>query len=152
MARRSALPLALLLGLPLTTAAAQPAAQAPVTVTTTSVTRVTLYRILPGQNAAFNRDVLENQIPVWEEFKKAGMITGYGVFSKNSTESPEDWNVGTTLTYANFAALDGFGAKAGPITLKHYGTAEKRTAAGNARNALRTVVSSFLTQGLTYSR
>lgn len=152
MARRSAVSLALLLALPLLPAAAQPAAQAPVQVTTTAVSRVTLYRITQGQNAAFNRDMLENLIPVWEEFKKAGLITGYSVFSKNSTESPDDWNVGITLTYANFAALDNLGAKTNPITLKHYGTAEKRTAALTARNQTRTVVSSFLAQTLSYSR
>ena len=152
MANRSALSLALLLALPLLPLAAQPAAPAPVQVTTTSVARVTLYRIATGQNAAFNRDVLENLIPVWEEYKKAGIITGYNVFSKNSTESPDDWNIGISLVYPNFAALDNLGAKTNPITLKHYGTAEKRTAALNARNALRTVVSSFLTQGLTFSR
>lgn len=152
MNRRPAFALALLSALPLATAVGQTAPQAPVQVTTTAVSRVTLYRILPGQNAAFNRDMLDNLIPVWEEFKKAGLITGYVVFSKNSNEGPDDWNVGVSLTYANFAAFDGLGAKIGPITLKHYGTAEKRTAALEARNQLRTVVSSFLTQGLSYSR
>lgn len=152
MVRRPAVVLALLLAVPFVPAVAQPATQAPGQVTTTTVSRVTLYRIMPGQNAAFNRDVAENLIPVWEEFKKAGMIVDYAVFTKNSTDSPEDWNVGVTLTYANFAALDGFGAKAGPITLKHYGTAERRTAALNARTQLRSVVQSFLTQRLAYSR
>jgi hypothetical protein len=150
MIRRPAFALALLIAMPFVPALAQPATQTQVAPTT--VSRVTLYRILPGQNAAFNRDVAENLIPVWEEFKKAGMIVDYAVFSKNSTDGPDDWNIGITLTYANFAALDGFGAKAGPITLKHYGTAERRTAAGNARNQLRTVVQSFLTQRLTFTR
>jgi len=150
MNHRPTFALAFLLALPLVPAAAQP--PAPVQVTTTAVTRVTLYRIVTGQNAAFNRDVLENLIPVWEEYKKAGMLVDYAVFSKNSTESPEDWNIGISLTFPNFAAFDTFGARTGPITLKHYGTAEKRTAALNARFALRTVVSSFLTQRLSYSR
>ena len=152
MNRRSAFAMALFCALPIAPAVSQPAAQAPVQVATTAVTRVTLSRILPGQNAAFNRDVLENLIPVWEEFKKAGLITDYAVFSKNSSEGPEDWNIGISLSYPNFAAFDGLGAKTNPITLKHYGTAEKRTAALNARNQLRTVVSSFLTQRLSYSR
>lgn len=152
MPRFSALPLTLLLAIPLAPVAGQQMATAPVRVTTTAVSRVTLYRILPGQNAAFNRDVLENLIPIYEEYKKAGLIVDYMVFSKATTESAEDWNVGVTLTYANFAGLDNLFTRTDATTLKHYGTAEKRTAAGAARNQLRVVASSFLTQRLSYSR
>jgi hypothetical protein len=115
------------------------------------VSRVTLFRILPGQNAAHNRDVLENLTPVYEEFKKAGIITGYQFFGKATAEAPDDWNFGTMLTYPNFAGLDNLGTRTDAITLKHYGSAEKRAAAGSARAAFRTLVSSMLTQSLAYS-
>lgn len=152
MTRFSFLPLTLLLAIPLVPLTRQLTAQAPVRVTTSTVTRITLFRILPGQNAAYNRDVLENLIPIYEEYKKAGILVDYNFFSKATTESVEDWNVGAALTYANFAGLDNLGTRTDPISLKHYGSAEKRTAAGAARNQLRTVMSSFLTQRLSYGR
>jgi hypothetical protein len=128
------------------------AQQAPVRTTTTAVNRTTLYRLLPGQGAAYAQDVFEHGMPVLEEQKKAGIITGYQFFSKATTESPDDWNVGVTVTYANYAALDNLGAKLDPITLKHYGTAEKRTAAAAARNQIRTLVRSTLTTTVSYNR
>ncbi len=152
MTRLITIPLALLLLAPLAPAAAQQPATAPVRVTTTAVTRVVLFRLAPGQGGAYNRDVIDHLIPIYEEYKKGGLIVDYAFFSKATTESPEDWNVGMSLTYANYAALDTFGTRADPITLKHYGSAESRTAAGAARGQLRTVVSSFLTNRLAYSR
>jgi hypothetical protein len=124
----------------------------PVRTTTTAVSRVVLYKLLPGQGPAYNQDVLEHLMPVYEAEKQAGILTGYQFFSKTTTDTPEDWNVGVVLTYANFAALDNLATRTDPITLKHYGSAEKRTAAGTARNQIRTVVSSFLTQTLSYAR
>lgn len=144
--------LALLLALPLTAVAAQPAAQAPVRVSVTSVSRVTLLRINPGQAAAFNRDVVDNLIPVYEAYKKAGIIVGYSFFNKSTTDDEGDWQRGITLTYANWAALDGLAAKTDPITLQHFGTAERRTAAQQARAANATTVSAFYTTAVTYTR
>ena len=124
----------------------------PVRTATTSVNRVILFKLLPGQGPAYNQDVLEHLMPVYEEEKKAGILTGYSFFSKTTTDTPDDWNVGVVLSYANFAGLDNLATRTDPITLKHYGSAEKRTAAGAARAQIRTVVSSFLTQTLSYSR
>ena len=135
MKRLSKLAIALLLALP----AAPIAAQAPAPVTT--ITRVTLYRVLPGQGQAMAKDIKEHFIPLEEEYKTAGLIVGYGTFTNTTKKDENDWTVGTTVTYANWGALDGLGSKINPITLKHYGTAEKRTAAGDARNAIRVVVS-----------
>lgn len=145
--------LALLLMLPVAAATAQqPAPQAPVRVTTTSVSRVTLLRINPGQAAAFNRDVVDNTIPIYEAYKAAGIIVSYTFFNKATSEDASDWQRGITLTYANWAALDGLAAKTDPITLKHYGTAEKRAAAAQARQLVATTVTSFLTTGQAYAR
>ncbi len=148
--RRS--PLSPLVALLLFTGASAAAQQAPVRTTTTAVSRTTLFRLLPGQGPAYNADVVDHLMPIYEEEKKAGILTSYSFFSKATTESPEDWNVGVTLSYANYAALDNLAAKTDPITLKHYGTAEKRTAAGLARSQIRTVVRSTLTNVLSYSR
>lgn len=151
MSRFSILPAFLLLAFPLTPAAAQQAA-APVTVTTAAVSRVTMFRILPGQGAAHNQDIMDHLIPLYEEYKKAGLIVSYSFFGKATSDAPDDWNFATMLTFPNWAALDTFGARTGAITLKHYGTAERRTLVGNGRTTIRTVMSSSLVTSQTFSR
>jgi hypothetical protein len=122
-----------------------------VKVTPSAVSRVTLVKIHPGQRAAFDQDILSNQIPVWEEEKKAGLITDYQLFNNVTSDAPDDWSVGMVVTYPNFATLDTLGQKVDPITLKHYGTAAKRQAAGARRNEIGTVVSSRLIRSISYS-
>lgn len=67
---------------PATQPAMQPAQQAPIRVTTTAVSRVTLLRVNMGQGGAVNRDIVENLIPIYEAYKKAGIIVGYDFFNK----------------------------------------------------------------------
>ena len=74
-----------------------------VKVTPTTVSRTFLYKINPGQRPAFDQDVMSNLIPVFEEEKKAGIITGYEFFNNVTADNPNDWNVGMLLTYAQFA-------------------------------------------------
>jgi len=123
-----------------------------VKVTPTTVSRTVLFKITPGQRPAFDQDVMTNQIPVFEEEKKAGIITGYQFFNNVTADNPSDWNVGMLITYANYAALDGLGDRVDPIELKHYGSAAKRQAAGEHRNQLRTVVSNRLIRMVNYSQ
>ncbi len=149
--------LALLLLLPLAAASAQqpamaPAQQAAIRVTTTAVSRVTLIRVHTGQAGAVNRDIVDNLIPIYEAAKKAGIITGYNFFNKSTMQEENDWQRGVTLNYANWAAIDGLAAKMEAITLAHYGTAERRTAANAARAAMTTTVSAFFTTSQSYTR
>ena len=74
-------PLTFLFVLPAVPVAAQ---NAGVRVTGTTVTRVTRYRVNPGQRGAFDADVMDNLIPIYEEYKKAGILTDYGI-SNNAT-------------------------------------------------------------------
>src|SRR2546427_9501909 len=99
-----------------------------VKVTPTTVSRTFLYKINPGQRPAFDQDVMTNLIPVFEEEKKAGILTGYQFFNNVTADNPSDWTVGMLLTYANYAALDGLGDRTDPIELKHYGSAPERQA------------------------
>jgi hypothetical protein len=91
-------------------------------------------------------------IPIYDEEKKAGIIANYEVFNNVTTNGPNDWGVGIALTYPNYATLDTLGERADPITLKHYGSAEKRQAAADHRNQITTVVSSRLQRTIRYSR
>lgn len=122
-----------------------------VKVTPSTVSRVNLIKIKPGQRAAFDQDMLTNLIPIYEDEKKAGLITEYQVFNNVTADNPEDWSVGIVLTYPSYATLDTLGEKADPITLKHYGTAAKRQAANARRNDIGTVVSSRLIRAISYS-
>ena len=123
-----------------------------VKVTPMTVTRVVLIKINPGQRPAFDQDMMDNLIPIYEEEKKAGIIANYEIFNNVTTNGPNDWGVGIALTYPNYATLDNLGERADPITLKHYGSAEKRQAAAEHRNQFTTVVSSRLQRTIRYSR
>jgi hypothetical protein len=134
---------------------AQVAAQQPaggVKVTPSAVTRVVLIKINPGQRPVFDQDMMDNQIPIFEEEKKAGIIANYEIFNNVTTNGPNDWGVGIALTYPNYATLDTLGERADPITLKHYGSVEKRQAAADHRNQFTTVVSSRLQRTIRYSK
>lgn len=109
------------------------------------VSRITLYRAKTGKSDAFWSDVRTHLVPIYQEYKKQGLITDFGWFTKSTFENEQDWDVGFSATFANWSALDKFNAAAtDPITLAHYGSAANRTAAGAARSDNRDVVSSFL--------
>ncbi|HYN82566.1 MAG TPA: hypothetical protein VES88_13815 [Gemmatimonadaceae bacterium] len=114
-----------------------------------TVSRVTLLRITPGHGNMFWQDVRQHSLPIWEEQKRKGLITNYSVSTKTTTEDPADWNVAFVLTYKNWGTLDSFGARNDSLTRAHYGSAEARTAAGLARIAHATVVSSLLVRDQT---
>ena len=111
------------------------------------VVRVNFIRITPGHADAFWQDMRQHLKPIYEEYKRRGIITDYGVSTKSTTDSPDDWSVALTLTYANWAAFDDLAARTDPVTLAHYGTAAQRTAAASARLVHATTVQSFLVRG-----
>ena len=119
---------------------------------TTGIRRVVLFRLADGATmGAVNQDMVTHLIPIWEAQKKAGLIVDYATMTNPTRSSETDWQFGYTITYANWGTLDGFGARANEITLKHYGTAEARTGAGEARDKLRVQVSNHLLSVATYS-
>jgi len=106
--------------------------------------RINLYKVKPGKMNDVLMDLRQHSRVVNEEFKRAGMIVDYKVYTNSTTEGPNDWDIAIATAYKNWAALDGFGQKADAITLKHYGSPEKRQQAGDARNQIRELVSSRL--------
>lgn len=116
------------------------------------IMRVSLYRYADGMQAAAIADMQTHLIPTWEAMKQAGVILNYSVMNNPNPSSRDDWQFGITLSYANNAALDGLGAKNAAITLKHYGTAAARTAAGDARQKLRVLISSNQITVNSYTR
>ena len=96
--------------------------------------------------------MMDNLIPIYEEEKKAGILTNYEIYNNVTTNGPNDWGVGIALTYPNYATLDNLGERADPITLKHYGSAAKQQAAASHRNQIRSVVSNRLLREVHYTR
>lgn len=119
---------------------------------TSVIMRVSLYRFAEGMQAAALADLRTHLIPVWEAQKAAGIIVGYSTMANFNPSSRDDWQLGITLSYKNYAALDSLGARTGPITLKHYGSDAARTAAADARAKLRVLMSSQLVSLATYNR
>ena len=124
-------------------------ATAQVPVKEGNVERVVLIHINAGRGDAFWADMKKNTLPIWEAQKAAGLIVDYQWFVNQTTSSPNDWNVGYTLTYKNMAALDGLADKAYDIRMKHYGdqAAEQKVVDKRVENAH--VVSSYLLRDVT---
>jgi hypothetical protein len=108
------------------------------------VWRVTYYSIKPGQGDAFWKDLRENFKPIYDEFKKEGLITDYKFWTNPVTDHPDDWDVALGVLYPNWAALDGLDAKGMTVVAKHYGSRDAALEAAKMRNALREVVASHL--------
>jgi hypothetical protein len=123
-----------------------------VKVTPMTVSRAVLFKVNPGQRGAFDQDVMSNLIPVYEEEKKAGVLTSYQFFNNVTADNPNDWNVAIVFAYPNYATLDTLGDRVDPIELKHYGSAAKRQAAAEHRNQIRTVVSNRLMRAISYGQ
>ena len=108
------------------------------------VWRVTYFHIKPAQGDAFWKDIRENMKPLFEEYKKAGMISDYKVWTNLTVDGPNDWDVAVGILFPNYAALDQVDAKAATISTKHYGSREAMLDAAKKRSEIREVVMSKL--------
>jgi hypothetical protein len=108
------------------------------------VWRVTYYHIKPGQGDAFWKNFRENTKPIFEEFKKAGLISDYKVFTNPVTDHPGDWDVAISTAYPNYAALDQLAAKGASIINKHFGTREAALESTKKLDDVREVIASHL--------
>jgi hypothetical protein len=113
------------------------------------VTRVTLVQILPGRFNAFMDDVKTNIKPIWDAEKKAGLIEDYGIFLNTTKSNPDDWDIGFSLSYKNFAALDGLAQKVLDLRMKQYGDKSKEQQVIDKRVQNGRVVTSVLTREIT---
>ena len=108
------------------------------------VWRVTYYHIKSGQADAFWKNFRENTKPIFEEFKKAGLISDYKTFTNPVTDHPNDWNVAISISYPNYAAMDQLAAKGATIAIKHYGSRDAMLAAGKKQDDVSEVIASHL--------
>lgn len=108
------------------------------------VWRITYFHIKPGQGDAFWKDFREHTKPIFEEFKKAGLISDYKTFTNPVTDHPGDWDVAISVSYPNYAALDQLAAKGASIVNKHFGSREATLESGKKLNDIREVIASHL--------
>jgi hypothetical protein len=113
------------------------------------VTRVTLVQILPGHFNAFMDDLKNNIKPIWEAQKKAGLIESYNIFLNQTKANADDWDIGFSLGYKNFAALDGLPQKVLDLRMKQYGDKSKEQQVIDKRVQNVRVVASILTREIT---
>jgi hypothetical protein len=113
------------------------------------VTRVTLVQILPGHFNAFMEDLKNNLKPIWEAQKKAGLIQDYGLFLNVTKANADDWDIGFSISYKNFAALDGLAQKVLDLRMKQYGDKSKEQQVIDKRIQNIRVVTSVLTREIT---
>jgi hypothetical protein len=113
------------------------------------VTRVTLVQILPGHFNAFMDDLKNNIKPIWDAEKKAGLIENYSIFLNTTKANPEDWDIGFTLSYKNFAALDGLAQRVLDLRMKQYGDKSKEQQVIDKRVQNAKVIASILTRDIT---
>ena len=113
------------------------------------VTRVTLVQILPGHFNAFMDDLKNNIKPVWDAEKKAGLIEDYSIFLNSTKTNPDDWDLGYTLSYKNFAALDGLAQRVLDLRMKQYGDKNKEQQVVDKRVQNVRVITSILTREIT---
>jgi hypothetical protein len=71
-----------------------------------------------------------------EEAKKAGVIVDYGVYQTNA-RTPQEPDIYLTVTYKNWAALDGQQERMEPITSKVWGSLSGRDKASVDRGKMR---------------
>lgn len=113
------------------------------------VTRVTLVQIMPGRFNAFMDDLKTNIKPIWDAEKKAGLIEDYGMFLNSTKANPDDWDIGFSLSYKNFGALDGLAQKVLDLRMKQFGDKNKEQTVIDKRVQNARVITSVLTREIT---
>ncbi len=113
------------------------------------VWRVNYLNVKPGKMGDALKDVRENFSKVSAAAKAQGLILDFKVYLNSTSDGPEDWDIATATLYKNWGQMDGIAAQVNTLTLKHYGTAEARTKANDARLELWTVLSSNLAREIT---
>jgi hypothetical protein len=113
------------------------------------ISRITLVDIKPGKATEFWTDLRQNLRPLFDEYKRQGLIEDYAVNLKTTAEGPQDWDVAVIFTYKNWAALDTFATKGDSVSMRYYGNYGQRSEAGAKRAEFGTVVGSFLVRNVT---
>jgi hypothetical protein len=135
--------------LPLVLAVGPRALQSQEHYTLGPINRVILVDIKPGKAKDFWTDLRQNLRPLYDEYKRQGLIQNYSVGIKSTTEGPEDWDAVIILTFKNWAALDTFATKGDSVSTRYFGSYDKRSESGAKRVEAATTVGSYLVRDVT---
>jgi hypothetical protein len=113
------------------------------------VSRITLVDIKPGKGSEFWTDLRQRVRPLYDEYKRQGLIQDYSLGLKTTADGPQDWDVAIVLTFKNWAALDAFATKGDSVSKSYYGSYDKRSEAGSKRSEYGTVNASFLVRDIS---
>jgi hypothetical protein len=100
------------------------------------VMEISAIKIMPGMFDAYMKYLDTTYKGLMEEYKKAGLIVGYGVVQTNA-RSPHDPDLFLTITYKNWAALDGLEDRMEPIANKVWGSRAASNQASADRGKMR---------------
>lgn len=117
------------------------AADEPRPYTEGPVVRVSYIKTKPGMFDAYMKWVATDRKALMEEYKKAGIIVDYRVYSAEPRAASEP-DVILTVTYKNFAALDGLEDRQDTVSSKLIPTRQKGNEMAIAREQLREVLGS----------
>lgn len=113
------------------------------------INRIILVDIKPGKASAFWTDLRQNLRPLYDEYKRQGLIEDYSVGVKSTSEGVDDWDAVLILTFRNWAALDTFATKGDSVSMRYFGSYAKRGDSGAKRSEAGNVVSSILVRNVT---
>jgi len=108
------------------------------------VWRIQLIRVKPTHMDDYLTSLQNSTKPFIEEEKKQGMIIDYKVFLKETTSSPQDWDIAVAVEYKNYAAMDGLSAKAEMVRDKVLGGKAPAQQLNEKRAEIREIISSEL--------
>jgi hypothetical protein len=111
------------------------------------VTSIQYIKVKPGMFDTYMRYLQGAYKQLMEEEKKAGLIVGYAVYQA-TPRSPREADLYLTVTYKNWAALDGQTARTDAFVKKVFGSLEKSDAASIDREKLREVLGGEVIQEL----
>ena len=106
-----------------------------------NVTEVTFIRTKPGMFDAYMAWLGGERKKEVDAQKKAGIIIGYTVYVAQP-HTPQDADIILTVTYKNWAALDGLADKMDVIDKQIWGSTEGANKAAISREEMRTVLGS----------
>lgn len=138
---------ATLVGLLVLLPVAGAAQQSPRPYTEGSVTNVSYVRVKPGRFDEYMAYLAGPYKQLMEAQKKAGIITGWGVYNSPGRDE-EDWDIILTTTFKNMAALDNLDDRTDPIVKQVLGSNEKANEGMVKRGEMRDLVGNRLIREL----
>jgi hypothetical protein len=112
-----------------------------------NVVELSYIKIKPGMFDAYMKYLATTYQDLLEAQKKAGLVVGYAVYAAQA-RSPKEPDLILSVTYKNWAALDGLEDKLEPITSQAFGSEDAANAASIDREKMRELLGSERIQEL----